>query len=644
MNNPLHILLIDDNPDDRTLVIRELRREFSNLQVEQIPDAKGFAQVLERGDFDLVVTDYQLCWSDGLAVLRAVKARWPDCPVIMFTGTGSEEIAVEAMKAGLDDYVLKSPKHFIRLPAAVLSALEKAQQDQARKEAEARYRSLFERVPIGLYRISPAGQILDANPALVQMLGYPDRESLLAVNATDLYVDPEERRRWQALMEREGVVRDFEVSIRRRDGTIIWVENDARAFRDASGRVLYYEGSLEDITERKRAEEEKEKIQAQLLQVQKMEAVGTLAGGVAHDFNNLLTTIHGYTELAMMELNEGDPLYRDLREVQRASVRAANLTRQLLLFSRRQPIEMSPLNLNKTIKEMMEMVRRLIGEDIAVTTSIEEELWMIKADPGNIEQVIMNLIVNARDAMPEGGEITIGTKNVHLDEDDCKAIVDARPGNFACLSIADTGIGMDKKTVEHIFEPFFSTKGPGKGTGLGLSVAYGIIKQHEGWINVYSEPGRGTTFRIYLPAVPVKLDTVDEGLVSPAEFKGRGEQILLVEDDQAIRELIARILQENGYVVFAAANAEEALGLFEQKKGEFHLIFSDVILPDQTGLQLVAQLLSGNPELRVLLSSGYTDQKSQWPVIRERGFRFLQKPYSLPDLLRAIRETIEQDK
>jgi CheY-like chemotaxis protein len=289
----------------------------------------------------------------------------------------------------------------------------------------------------------------------------------------------------------------------------------------------------------------------------------------------------------------------------------------------------------------MKMVRRLIGEDIAITISIEEGLWTIKADPGNIEQVVMNLMVNAKDAMPKGGEITIRTENVHLDEYDCKNIIDARPGNFVCLSIMDTGIGMDEETIKRIFDPFFSTKGPGKGTGLGLSVVYGIIKQHEGWINVYSRPGQGATFRIYLPAIPVEMDTVDEQRVSLSDFQGSSERILLVEDEEGVRKLATRVLRENGYVVFEAANAKEAMDIFEREERKFHLVFCDVVLPDRTGLELVDRLLSRKPELRVLLSSGYTDQKSQWPIIRERGFRFLQKPYALPDLLRTIRDAVE---
>jgi len=255
MNNTLRILLIDDSPDDRTLAIRELRQAIPDLQVQQVTEARGFAQALEGDDFDLVITDYRLQWTDGLEVLRAVKARWPECPVILFTDASAEEIAVEAMKAGLDDYVLKSPRHFARLPVAVRLALKRARQRQALKEAETRYRSLFDGVPVGLYRTTPGGQALDVNPALVQMLGYSDRESLLAVSAADVYASPEDRQRWQALMDREGVVRDFEARLRRRDGTTIWVRDSARAVRDSDGRVLCYEGSMEDISERKRVEE-----------------------------------------------------------------------------------------------------------------------------------------------------------------------------------------------------------------------------------------------------------------------------------------------------------------------------------------------------------------------------------------------------
>jgi len=399
-----------------------------------------------------------------------------------------------------------------------------------------------------------------------------------------------------------------------------------------------------EIKERKQAEEEKEKLQAQLLQAQKMEAIGILAGGIAHDFNNILTAIQGYTDLAMMKMDEADPLYRDLKQIDLSATRAANLTRQLLLFSRRQPMEFTPINLNTTVANLLKMLNRLIGEDITIKTELEPELWTVQADAGNIEQAIMNLTVNARDAMPEGGTLTIKTQNIYIDKDYCKTYTYARPGRFVCLTIEDTGIGMDKETIPHIFEPFFSTKGTGKGTGMGLSVVHGIVKQHEGWVNVYSEPGQGSTLKIYLPAVSLKPEEEPEDAISQKDLQGSGENILLVEDEEGVREFATSALHENGYVIYEAASAEEALDIFEKEKGNFDLVFSDVVLPGKGGLELIDQLLSQKPDLRVLLSSGYTDQKSQWPVIRKRGFRFLQKPYALTDLLRGINEAIGQDK
>ncbi|MGQ9627817.1 MAG: ATP-binding protein, partial [Anaerolineae bacterium] len=387
-----------------------------------------------------------------------------------------------------------------------------------------------------------------------------------------------------------------------------------------------------DITKQVRLEE-------QLRQSQKMEAIGRLAGGVAHDFNNLLTTILGYSDFLLYRLGPEDPLRGDIETIRKAGERAASLTRQLLAFSRRQMLQPRVLDLNLVVAEVEKMLRRLIGEDIELVSILEPSLKRVKADLGQIEQVIMNLAVNARDAMPEGGTLAIKTENVTVDEEYCKFVPEARPGEFVRLSIEDTGVGMDKEIRQHLFEPFFTTKEGG--TGLGLAVVYGIVKQHEGWINVYTEPGQGSTFKVYLPAFSLEPEGEPEKRVSLEEFRGRGEKILVVEDDEGVREFATRVLRENGYVVFEAATAEEALDVFEGEKEDFHLVFSDVVLPDKPGLQLIDELLTRKPELRVLLSSGYADRKSQWRIIRERGFRFLQKPYASADLLRVIREIIE---
>jgi signal transduction histidine kinase len=398
--------------------------------------------------------------------------------------------------------------------------------------------------------------------------------------------------------------------------------------------------ALRTRIEHRRAEEEKEKIQAQLLQAQKMDAVGGLAGGVAHDFNNLLTAIQGYIEMTLLKVKESDPIYRNLEQTRHACVQATSLTRQLLLFSRKQPMEFTTLNVNKKVESLLSMLGRLIGEDIAINTDLEPDVWTVRADGANIEQLLMNLAVNAREAMPEGGTLTIGTENITLDKNSLETIPGGRIGKFVCLSVEDTGVGIEKTIIERIFDPFFTTKPLGKGTGLGLSVVYGVVEQHKGWINLHSEPGQGSTFKVYLPADSVILEDKPEKKISLKELQGHYERILLVEDEDAVREFAAKALGENGYTVFEATSAEEALEIFKREKGKLHLIFSDMVLPGKSGLELVEQLLSINPEISVLLSSGYMDDKSQYPLIREKGLRFLQKPYTLPDLLKAIRVAV----
>jgi PAS domain S-box-containing protein len=380
--------------------------------------------------------------------------------------------------------------------------------------------------------------------------------------------------------------------------------------------------------------------QDQLLQAQKIEAVGRLAGGVAHDFNNLLTAITGYTDLLLSRTDLDDTVSSDLSNIRKAADQAAALTRQLLAFSRRQPLEKKTHDLNRVMVDMEAMVRRLIGEDIELSTELADCSVCASADAGQIEQVVLNLAVNARDAMPDGGRLTIRTDVVELDEESTKAVHDARPGRYVRVTVEDNGCGIPSNVIDQIFEPFFSTKGPGKGTGLGLSVVYGIVRQHDGWINVYSEPDRGTAFRIYLPADGETAVEESTESVQYDELKGGGQRILLVEDEEVVREFASRALRQSGYTVFEAKAADEALELFEKEGGRFELIFSDVVLPDKSGLRLVDDLLERVPNLRILLSSGYTDQKSQWPAIQEKGFRFLQKPYTLPDLLATIQEMV----
>jgi len=394
-------------------------------------------------------------------------------------------------------------------------------------------------------------------------------------------------------------------------------------------------GELESALDRLR------KTQDQLLHAQKMEAVGNLAGGVAHDFNNLLTAINGYAELLLARLKPKDPNRGDVEQIRKAAKQAAALTSQLLAFSRRQPLQPKVLSLNEVILGTEKMLRRLIGEDIELVTVLDPDTSLVKADPAQVEQVVMNLALNARDAMPNGGTITIRTENAALDKRKCRSIRDARPGTFVRLCVEDNGCGMSTETVERIFEPFFSTKEIGKGTGLGLSVVYGIVSQHDGWINVASEPGDGTAFQVYFP---VASDAPEPVVASEQDVEiesGRGEKILLVEDEDAVRAFVKRALTDSGYDVVEAATAEEAIVVFGEGSDGFDAVFSDVVLPGKSGVQLVDELLDEHPDLCVVLCSGYADQKSHWAAIRERGFSFLQKPYATGEMLRTLREALD---
>jgi PAS domain S-box-containing protein len=504
---------------------------------------------------------------------------------------------------------------------------ERKRADAELRESEQKYRTLFEQATDGIFVNDVEGRFVDVNAAACRMTGY-SRDELLRLGVADLLV-PEERRRMAEEIARlsETATASSEWQAQRKDGTHYLAEVTAKLLPD--GRVQSF---VRDITERA-------ELQMQFLQAQKMESVGRLAGGIAHDFNNLLTVINGLAELAIASIGENDPLRPDLHEIRLAGGRAARLTRQLLALSRQQVLKPEVINLSDLVTQMQEMLRRLIGEDVDLVFALRPDLGNVKADAGQIEQVVLNLTVNARDAMPRGGRLIVTTKNVELDAAFASVHPSVVPGPHVLLRVSDTGIGMDAATQKRIFEPFFTTKERGKGTGLGLSTVYGIVKQSGGTIWVSSNPGQGATFDVYLPQIasaPAMTLPVADGAPS-----GGTETILLVEDEPALRDLARRVLQRAGYTVLEAGSGEDAIEMLTRCENPLHLLVSDVVLTGMNGRELSERLRSAHPDLKVLFISGYADDALLHSAAVDDPRRLLMKPYTPAELKRRIREVLD---
>ncbi|MBI2840828.1 MAG: PAS domain S-box protein [Acidobacteria bacterium] len=526
---------------------------------------------------------------------------------------------------------------------ALALARERSRKDSSQMaESERRYRSLVEGSPDCVQLFDHQGRVLSTNQNGLAILGWDDA-ALRGRRYQDVW--PEEARSAvEGAVERvvSGERAELEGDYARSDGRTICLSVVLNPILDAQGSVRYFVGISTDISERRRTEREKEKLEQQLRQAQRMESIGQLAGGVAHDFNNVLTAMMGYAELALARYDQKDYVREKLRGIIEAGERAGRLTRQLLAFSRKQVLEMSILNLNETVASMETMLRRLIGEDIRVQTFLPDGLPSVRADVAQLEQILMNLAVNARDAMPEGGMLTIETKKVHLDEAYARAHAGVTPGDHVMLAVSDTGCGMDPTTVSHVFEPFFTTKERGEGIGLGLATVYGIVRQHSGTIGVYSEPGIGSTFKIYLPA-DLGSPRPDAQMPPQTQSAASGtETVLVVEDDESVRILVAETLENYGYTVIKAADAIEAIRIAHSFPREIHLMVTDVIMPRMNGKELHQRMSVIRPLTKVIYISGYTDNVIAHHGILEAGINFLQKPISVQPLIQKVRDVLDE--
>jgi PAS domain S-box-containing protein len=478
--------------------------------------------------------------------------------------------------------------------------------------------------------------ILSCNPAAIKMFGY-ERIEVLGSTTKMLHIDEKYFEQFQEYLQevisRQGFLNPSDFNMKRKDGAVFPAEYSVTPLEDENGQSVGWICIIRDITERRQLEE-------QFQQSQKMEAVGRLAGGVAHDFNNMITIIRGYSQLILAEMDKNNPIHKSILQIDKAGERTELLTRQLLAFSRKQILQPKILNLNELIPETEKMLLRLIGEDIELMTLLKSDIGNIKADPGQIEQVIMNLVINARDAMPKGGKLIIKTMNAVLDEAYVKVHPEAKPGRYVLISVSDTGIGMDSKTCSRIFEPFFTTKGKGQGTGLGLATVYGIVKQSGGHITVDSKPGQGTVFKIYLPSINEAATLKDESKTSDKNLNG-SETILVVEDEENVRRVICETLRSHGYKLLEAPHGGNALLSCEQHKGEIDLMLTDVVMPEMSGGDLIDHLMSHYPQMKILCMSGYTDDTIVRHGILEEKVEFIQKPFTTVALAQRIRKVLD---
>lgn len=646
----MRFLIIDDNRADRELVIRRIHKEFPDAEFVEIGKPSDLDAAMVQGGFDIVLTDYQLNWTDGLQVFKSIKVRYPEIPVVMVTGTGSEEIAVEGLRSGLSNYILK--KHLDRLPHAIHEVLERArlqrQYDESQRQlqvSEENYRELFEQGLTGVFVCKPDGTLQNCNTAFARIFGFPSVAEVLQTNLRTRYPQEQDFTTLIETLTREKRFEYQEVEMSRLDKVPVYIIGNVVGTFDDAGVLTKFRGYFFDNTEHRRLID-------QLQQAQKLESIGLLVSGIAHDFNNMLGGILGYTSRGLAKASEDHPLYDTLVHIQDSATRAAKMTQQLLAFSRRQVLEPVDVNLNVVVEHLLNFIGKILADHVNVQFLPDPQLLATHIDHTQIEQVIMNLCINARDAMPHGGILTIETRNVTPDDAFRHTHPDMLAETYVLLSVRDTGTGMSEETLAKIFEPFFTTKELGKGTGLGLSMVHGIIGQHNGVIDVESAIGKGTCFKIYFPAAhgmaistpePHELEPLvsHHGRVQDVQnIVGNVSTILIVEDDPDLRFLMAEVLEEYGYKVMSAADGVEGLQTFEAHRGTISLIVSDLMTPRMKGKELYDRVHALQDDMRFLFVSGYQANQISQNFVLDKGFEFLSKPFDLDELASKVQKIL----
>ncbi len=635
----LRILLVEDSPSDAKLVMHELRRLVCPITFERVQTAAAMRQSLSQTPRDVIISDWSMPEFSARGALDVMHDFALDLPFIIVSGTVGEEAAVEAMRAGAHDYVLKD--RLGRLVPAVERELRECQERVRHREGELRRTAITHMALDAIVAFDDDGRFTDFNPAAEMMFGCTKAAAL----GRSIWEFVPNRDLLTKLLENDSPVQGIRVEAwaNRENGTPFPVEI---ALTHVGAERNAFFGFIRDISERmleqrarQRAEEALRQSEQQLRHAQKMDAVGRLAGGVAHDFNNVLSVILSYSELILSDLDAAETIRQDVEEIRKAATRAAGLTRQLLLFSREQTSEALVLDLNDVIRNMEAMLRRVVGEDVELAIGLSPRVGRVCIDPTHIEQVIMNLVVNARDAMPRGGKVFIETEEIWLDDHFTESHTPAAAGHYVMLAVRDTGTGMDGDTQARIFEPFFTTKDKGKGTGLGLSTVFGIVRQNGGGVWVESEPGKGSSFKVYVPRVYREVDPV-RSTVSPTTLIG-SETILLVEDEDQVRAVALNALERRGYEVLPARDGVEALLICERHAGVIDLLLTDVIMPQMSGPDLARRAVSIRPTMKILCMSGYTEERIVSHGVRGSGMAFLQKPITPGTLATRVREVLD---